>query len=63
MNDVAEKAEDNKQEKHELDLAIEYNGLKKEVDISRDATVKALLERAIAAYGNLPQPHTCRVRH
>jgi hypothetical protein len=47
-----------KKPKHEIDVGIEYNGLRKEVEISRDATVKELLDRAIAAFGNLPQPHT-----
>jgi len=46
------------EDKHELDLSIQYNGLTKKVEISRDATVKTLLERSIAAFGNLPNPHT-----
>jgi hypothetical protein len=45
-------------EKHELDLSIQYNGLTKQIEISRDATVKTLLERSIAAFGNLPNAHT-----
>ena len=45
-------------DKHELDLQIQYNGLTKGVEISRDATVKTLLERSIAAFGNLPNAHT-----
>lgn len=45
-------------DKHELSLDVQYNGLTKDVEISRDATVKALLDRSIAAFGNLPNPHT-----
>lgn len=57
MNQIAEEASRQKP-KHGIDVGIEYNGLRKEIEISREATVKTLLERAIAAYGNLPQPHT-----
>ncbi len=46
------------EDKHEWDLGIQYNGLTKVVEISRDATVKTLLERSIAAFGNLPNAHT-----
>ena len=28
------------------------------LEINRDATVRTLLERSIALFGNLPQPHT-----
>lgn len=46
------------EDKHDWDLSIHYNGLTKVIEISRDATVKTLLERAIAAFGNLPNAHT-----
>ncbi len=61
MNEVAESVDGQEHshgDKHELDLHVQYNGLTKEIEISRDATVKTLLERSIAAFGNLPQPHT-----
>lgn len=41
-----------------LHLTINYNGLPKPIEIKRDATVKVLLEQAIALYGSLPNPHT-----
>jgi hypothetical protein len=44
--------------KQTLHLGILYNGIRKEVEINRDATVKALLDRAISLFGNIPQPHT-----
>lgn len=44
--------------KHTVHLTILYNGIPKKIEIDRDATVKTLLERAIALFGNLPQPHT-----
>jgi len=44
--------------KQSLHLTIIYNGIAKEIEISREATVKALLDRAIALFGNIPQPHT-----
>jgi hypothetical protein len=42
---------------HTLHLQITYNGLTKPIEINREATVKMLLDRAIALFGNLPQPH------
>jgi hypothetical protein len=57
MSQVAEDVVE-REPKHEIEVGIEYNGLPRQVEISRDATVRTLLERAIAAYGNLPQPHT-----
>ena len=56
MNQIAEGVSTHKP-KQEIELGIVYNGLTKQIEISRDATVKMLLDRAIAAYGNLPQPH------
>jgi hypothetical protein len=44
--------------KHTLYLTIINNGISKRIEIDREATVKALLERAIAAFGNIPAPHT-----
>lgn len=43
---------------HTPHLKITYNGMVKEVEINREATVKALLDRAVALFGNIPQPHT-----
>lgn len=57
MEPVAEKVDEKKDPKHEIDVEVIYNGLSKKIEISRDATVKALLDKAIAAFGNLPQPH------
>jgi hypothetical protein len=41
-----------------LHLTIVNNGLSKQIAINRDATVKTLLERAVALFGNIPAPHT-----
>jgi hypothetical protein len=57
MNEIAENVARHEQ-KHEIRVGIEYNGLSKKIEINPDATVRMLLERAIRAYGNLPQPHT-----
>jgi hypothetical protein len=46
------------QSKTILDLTVLYNGMPKKIEIDRDATVKTLLDRSIALFGNLPQPHT-----
>lgn len=42
----------------ELHLTITYNGQSMPLEISRDATVKMLIERSIALFGSLPNPHT-----
>lgn len=57
MNQTLESATPD-EAKHRLQLTIIYNGISKAIEIPRDATVKALLERAIAVFGSLPQPHT-----
>jgi hypothetical protein len=41
-----------------LHLTVIYNGMPKKIEIDREVSVKTLLERAIALFGNLPQPHT-----
>ena len=57
MNQTSESATPD-EAKRSLQLTIIYNGISKTIEIARDATVKAQLERAIAAFGSLPQPHT-----
>jgi hypothetical protein len=57
MNQTAEHAARH-EPKHTLHLTIVNNGISKTIEVDRDATVKALLERAIALFGNIPQPHT-----
>lgn len=60
MNEITEEHRRHtwNREHHEIRVGITYNGLHKEIEIKRDATVKQLLEKAIRAFGNLPQPHT-----
>jgi hypothetical protein len=41
-----------------LHLTILNNGIAKMIDIDLEATVKALLDRAIALFGNISAPHT-----
>lgn len=41
-----------------LHLKITYNGQQKTLEISREATVKILLQRSIELFGSLPNPHT-----
>ena len=43
--------------KHTIHITILYNGIPKKIEIDRDATVKTLLDRALALFGNLPQQH------
>lgn len=57
MEPVVEKVGEKKDPKHEIDVEVVYNGLTKKIEISREATVKELLDRAIALFGSLPQPH------
>jgi hypothetical protein len=57
MNMIAEEVRSD-QSKTILYLTVFYNGMSKKIDIDQEATVKTLLDRAIALFGNLPQPHT-----
>lgn len=57
MEPVVEKVDEKKDPKHGIAVEVIYNGLSKKIEISREATVKDLLDRAIAAFGSLPQPH------
>jgi hypothetical protein len=34
------------------------DGISKHIEIDRDATVKALLDRVVALFGNIPAPRT-----
>jgi hypothetical protein len=39
------------------EVAVIYNGVPKDIKFDPQETVKALLDRSIQAFGNLPQPH------
>lgn len=41
-----------------IQVGILYNGLEKKIGADPQQPVRALLEKAIAAFGNLPNPHT-----
>lgn len=41
-----------------FDITVVYNGLSKTVEASKDATIGGVLAKALAAFGNLPAPHT-----
>lgn len=58
MSEIAEDTTHDEAADHTLRLTIIYNGVPKPIEIERDATVKALLDRAIALFGNLPRAHT-----
>lgn len=57
MNQITEEVAREKP-KHTVHVTVVYNGVSKKIEIDREATLKTLLERAIALFGNLPQPHT-----
>jgi hypothetical protein len=42
----------------EFIVEILYDGVKKKFDVRADERVKALLDKALAAFGPLPNPHT-----
>ncbi len=42
----------------ELEITISYNGLDKPLTVLLDELISSVLARAIALFGNLPQPHT-----
>ncbi len=39
-------------------VTVIYNGLEREIEVKADELVKALLARAITAFGSPPNPHT-----
>jgi hypothetical protein len=42
----------------EFNVEILYDGVKKKFEVRVEETVKALLDKALAAFGPLPNPHT-----
>jgi hypothetical protein len=41
-----------------FDIVVIYNGIEKEIEVTRGETIKSVLERSIRAFGSLPNPHT-----
>jgi hypothetical protein len=39
-------------------ITVVYNGLPKPLEVSKDESISSVLAKAIAAFGNLPAPHT-----
>ena len=60
MTTLAEATQDvrREQEKKSFDITVLYNGVPKDVKVRHEETVKNVLDRAVAAFQPLPQPHT-----
>lgn len=41
-----------------FEITVVYNGLTKPIEVSKDELISSVLAKAIAAFGNLPAPHT-----
>lgn len=41
-----------------FEIVVSYNGVKRDIAVLPQETIKTVLDRAIAAFGNLPNPHT-----
>jgi hypothetical protein len=41
-----------------FEIEVVYNGLSKLLEVSKDELIGSVLQKAISAFGNLPQPHT-----
>lgn len=41
-----------------FEIQVVYNGLSKPLEVSKDELISSVLQKAIAAFGNLPAPHT-----
>lgn len=41
-----------------FEVTVVYNGLSKPIGVSKDELISSVLAKAIAAFGNLPAPHT-----
>ena len=46
------------QEKKPFDVTVIYNGVPKDIKVRHEETIKQVLDRAVAAFQPLPQPHT-----
>jgi hypothetical protein len=57
MTTVAE-AKQEQHRKTQFDIIVIYNGVPKEIKVRHDETVAQVLNRAVAAFAPLPQPHT-----
>lgn len=44
-----------------FEVSVVYNGLSKPVEVSKDELISSVLAKAIAAFGNLPAPHTLAI--
>jgi hypothetical protein len=54
-----EAAAETKQEQESgFKVVVSFNGLNEEIQVHPHDTVKQVLDRALAAYGNPPNPHT-----
>jgi hypothetical protein len=41
-----------------FEITVVYNGLTKPMEVSKDEQIGSALQKALSAFGNLPQPHT-----
>lgn len=41
-----------------FEIGVIYNGLSKPLEVSKDELIGSVLAKALAAFGNLPAPHT-----
>jgi hypothetical protein len=41
-----------------FEIEVVYNGLSKPLEVTKDELISSVLQKAIAAFGNLPAPHT-----
>jgi hypothetical protein len=41
-----------------FEIEVVYNGLPKPLEVTKDELISSVLQKALAAFGNLPQPHT-----
>ena len=41
-----------------FEVTVVYNGLTKPIEVSKEEQISSALAKAIAAFGNLPAPHT-----
>ena len=53
----AVEAKHEQQEKRPFDITVIYNGVPKEIKVRLAETIKQVLDRAVAAFQPLPQPH------
>jgi hypothetical protein len=60
-HEIKEAIREEEEEPRQFTVEVLYDGVKKKFEVRSEETVKHLLDKAIAAFGPLPNPHTLAI--